>query len=119
MLLNYNVIDNVGLFDERFCSIGYQEMDYFTRLVKYYKEKTSLNDYLYDFGNNSLKNEDIIIEKTLTGNMRNDEHHITIYHHINEKLYKDKIKNNMKQFVFYPYFETELKIYKNGDYYYK
>tara|TARA_R110002020_G_scaffold182598_1_gene378227 strand:+ start:8266 stop:9066 length:801 start_codon:yes stop_codon:yes gene_type:complete len=37
-------IDKIGMWDERFCTIGYHEGDYFIRALIYNKDKTSIND---------------------------------------------------------------------------
>lgn len=37
-------IKKVGMWDERFCTIGYHEGDYFLRAIKYNADKTSIND---------------------------------------------------------------------------
>jgi glycosyltransferase involved in cell wall biosynthesis len=37
-------VKRIGLWDERFCGIGYQEADYFLRASLYYRDKSSIND---------------------------------------------------------------------------
>ena len=37
-------VRKIGLWDERFCNIGYQEADYFLRALIYNSEKSSIND---------------------------------------------------------------------------
>ena len=46
-LCSYTVdaVKNVGLWDERFCNIGYQEADYFLRQYLYNVGKASINDH--------------------------------------------------------------------------
>lgn len=43
-----DAIKNIGIWDERFCGIGYQEADYFTRAAFHYHEKVSINDFDHD-----------------------------------------------------------------------
>jgi hypothetical protein len=49
-LCSYTVdaIKKVGIWDERYCGIGYQEADYFLRSVFHNPERTSLNDSAHD-----------------------------------------------------------------------
>lgn len=37
-------VRKIGLFDERFCNIGFHEADYFLRALIYNREKSSIND---------------------------------------------------------------------------
>jgi GT2 family glycosyltransferase len=37
-------VRKIGMWDERFCTLGYHEGDYFLRALRYHKEKVSLND---------------------------------------------------------------------------
>lgn len=37
-------VKKIGMWDERFCNIGYQEGDYFLRALMYNKERSSIND---------------------------------------------------------------------------
>lgn len=38
-------VHNIGMYDERFCGIGFQEGDYFLRARLYYAGRSSINDY--------------------------------------------------------------------------
>ena len=40
-------IRTIGLYDERFCNIGYQEGDYFQRARILNNEKSSINDFTH------------------------------------------------------------------------
>jgi hypothetical protein len=40
-------VRNIGLYDERFCNIQFQEADYFLRAYLYNKEKSSINDHIH------------------------------------------------------------------------
>ncbi len=39
-------VKTIGIWDERFCNIGYHEADYFLRALIYNKEKSTINDYM-------------------------------------------------------------------------
>ena len=45
-LMSYTpeAVRTIGMWDERFCTIGYHEGDYFLRALVYMKDKTSIND---------------------------------------------------------------------------
>jgi hypothetical protein len=128
-------IKRIGMYDERFCNIGYQEADYFLRAVVLNREKTSINDYFHLRFYNPINNT-IIDDEVLTGFMRGDaDHCLSKKHHQISKnmfVYKwmgllpfteddtsaypfeqwdDYIKSTpigAKQYIMYPYFECEL-----------
>jgi hypothetical protein len=100
-----NHIKKVGIWDERYCNIGYQEADYFIRSYLYNKERTSINDYNHKRIHNKLVEQptttpsgiigtDKIIEldDSLKGGMRGDESHIqsSRYHYISKKILDQK-----------------------------
>jgi hypothetical protein len=89
-------VKTVGLYDERFCGIGYQEADYFLRCVIYLNEKCSINDDYHGRVNNPLE-IDIIekIDKAPPGALRTEEyvkHHFEKYGWIAEgkKLHNEE-----------------------------
>ncbi len=97
-------IKKVGLWDERFCNIGYQEADYFIRSYIYNKEKISINDYNHKRIYNKLVEDPIMtpsgiigcnkiidLDDNLKGGMRGDESHIrSLVHHSTSKKILDK-----------------------------
>jgi hypothetical protein len=101
-----DAIKKVGLWDERFCNIGYQEIDYWIRNILYNKEKSSINDIynshyhddftetIYDKINNRLPYINNILEtkNLITGFKRNCQHHIESmkYHDTTFNLLSDK-----------------------------
>jgi len=124
-----NAIIEVGLWDERFCNIGYQEADYFLRSVLYNTNKTSINDISHKRTHNEINNT--IIHQSNTGYVRQEPSHMTSlkYHTISENVYIEKwgdspgnhIKNGwsfdnlkhlnpqIKSYMYYPYFEKNIK----------
>ena len=124
-----NAIIQVGLWDERFCNIGYQEADYFLRNVLYNAQKTSINDIHHKRTHNEINNT--IIQESKTGRQREESSHISSlkYHTISENVYIEKwgdspgnhIKNGwnydnlkhltpkIKYYMMYPYFEQNIK----------
>jgi Zn ribbon nucleic-acid-binding protein len=68
-----NAIKQVGLFDERFCNIGFQEADYFLRCLLYNKEKSTINDIDHLRILNKLDENEIVIENVTCGHNRQEE----------------------------------------------
>jgi len=69
-------IKKVGIWDERFCGIGYQELDYFYRSYIFNPDKIYINHNFHgleDISNNSLEIVDISHE---TGYEREDQSHM-------------------------------------------
>ena len=128
-----NAIKNVGLWDERFCNIGYQEADYFLRQVLYNVDGCSINDYRHGRVNNGEINN--IIKHTKSGYDRGDVFHIESkkYHQISRNVFIQKwgfspsdinnasiewnfeelieLEPKILSFIYYPYFECDI----NGD----
>ena len=119
-------IKKVGLWDERFCNIGYQEYDYFIRSYIYNKQKISINDVKHKRTYNEIKNNIINDSDYLIGGMRNDQRHLNsvTYHSISRNVLfakwgdaaepwntskLDEInKSNILNFIYYPYFEKDI-----------
>ena len=116
-------VKNIGLYDERFCNIGYQEADYFLRALIDYSEYSSINDYGHGRNLNSLDTQ--LIEDTQTGLVRKEKTHFdsTIYHKYSEKFWYMKwdvrdiqwnlqevynTKPKLLNYIFYPYFEKDI-----------
>lgn len=124
-------VKTTGLYDERFCGIGYQEADYFIRSYIYNKQKSSIND----FGHRRVLNQSpiFLIEKTGSGlgrgGISTDIHQKSmIYHPISRNMFKlkwdiepegwnewteeiiCKIPSHSKisNFILYPYFEKDI-----------
>jgi len=122
-VFNTRAIKKVGLYDERFCSIAYQEADYFLRSVLYNTEKTSINDYYHKRVHNPIKPEICMIQPSEIGcerdpHLHNMDHHklcLNLFHkkwRINPHNWNhDNIKNLSPQidsFIYYPYFEKDI-----------
>ncbi len=71
-----DAIKSVGLWDERFCNIGWQDCDYFMRQMIYNKEHSSVNDPLHYRVHNKIDFNFVDLEKH-SGFIRNDVHHLT------------------------------------------
>jgi hypothetical protein len=125
-----NSIKKVGLWDERFCNIGYQEADYFLRQLLYNTNECSINDYRHNRTHNILSNT--ITKNTQSGHDRGDMFHMQSkkYHQISENIYKIKWGNSpyvhtknessfsnlsniyplINSFMYYPYFEKNINL---------
>lgn len=130
-----NAIKRVGLWDERYSNIGYQEADYFLRQLLYNKDGCSINDDVHLRLHNREKNN--IIQLNESGFVRGDEFHLlsTKYHKVSEQVYKtkwgDTAKNhavngwsydNLKHlsptnsYTYYPYFELDISTLSEQNY---
>lgn len=120
-------VRRIGLWDERFCNIGYQEYDYFLRAFIYNADKSSLNDYMHNSVVNPIPREENITEGITTGYHRGDSsHHASMqYHGISRNIYSKKWGRSPEQgignheeskalkpllpcFMYYPYFEKDI-----------
>ena len=118
-------VKTIGLWDERFCNIGFQEADYFIRALMYNKEKSSINDQYHRRVLHPLHNGSDIIERPEKKDF--EAHHTSMqYHNTSRQIYREKygilnpedwtpeLINNppkttlCKNYVFYPYFEKNV-----------
>lgn len=128
-----NAVKKIGLWDERFCNIGYQEADYFLRALIYHGSKSSINDLSHKRIHNPLNNNVVI--NTPSGFQRRESSHLESmkYHNISENLFKTKwniapkrwnvgeiiktINNSLiPNFIYYPYFEKDVENLKQHNY---
>lgn len=118
-------IKKIGLWDERFCGIGYQEADYFLRCLIYNRDKTCLNDYQHGRLINNVNFS--ICNRPLPPDVFSSDHKKSMkFHPINEKVFNAKwpgISPNywpssvlhhpprvsaIHNFITYPYFEKDI-----------
>lgn len=125
-----NAVKKIGIWDERFCNIGYQEADYFIRASLYLKEKSTINDYHHLRLLNQLNEENDIIEKYYHGidtpihtyhldSMAYHQHSLNIFrtkwNNIDPECIPFHIidQNNfypmIPSFILYPYFEKDIE----------
>ena len=128
-----NAIKKIGLWDERFCGIGYQEGDYFLRAYLYHKKYISINDPTHGRIFNPIKNN--ILSHYSSGNARGEQYHRDAkrYHSHNKRIFLKKwaieperwnleklkdLKPLFPSFFYYPYFEKDIdfKTLINGNY---
>lgn len=118
-----DAIKNIGLYDERFCNIGYQEADYFLRSLLYFGDHASINDFIHGRTLNTLNVQ--IIEDTESGFVRQEKTHIesSIYHKYSANFWRMKwnidethwdlkeiynTKPKLLNYILYPYFEKDI-----------
>jgi hypothetical protein len=116
-----DAVKRIGLWDERFCSIGYQEADYLLRAFLYAKDKVSINDKSH----RRVVNESSICPISIipSGNLRGETYtKLAVANHAyNKKLFETKwgynpdygfpdidIKSKIPSYILYPYFENEI-----------
>lgn len=120
-----DAIKTIGLWDERFCGLGYQEADYFLRSLIFNRNKTCLNDYQHGrLINNTEYN---FCSRPKPSHIFSADHYKSMsFHYINEKIFQAKwnnvppnywtpeVYNNPPQnsailnFIYYPYFEKDI-----------
>jgi len=129
-------VNRIGLFDERFCNIGYHAEDYFMRALLLNFENTSINDHGHNRVHNPIVNN-VVFEPPLPhnavkNNVQIQQHEESrVYHHISFAVLLSKwgedvgaqpvfdrvvtsMKNSAclriipKQYIYYPYFESYL-----------
>jgi hypothetical protein len=118
-------IKKVGLWDERFCNIGYQEADYFLRQLIYNTDFCSINDSYHGRVHNSCDNS--IVKNTTSGHDRGEISHMESkkYHDISKNVYNKKwghppsdwlniseLKNLhplIDSYIMYPFFEKKVE----------
>jgi len=120
-------VRKVGLYDERFCNIGYHEADYFLRNVLTHPSNCVVNDKLHmRLHNPFCIDPDLFIEETQLN--QNDDHiQSKVYHNISLRWFHMKWGISMepeswdmseiskmttpkhKEIMLYPYFEHEIE----------
>jgi hypothetical protein len=125
-----DAIKKVGLWDERFCNIGFQECDYFLRQAIFNKNACSINDPGHGRYNNPLP-FNIVDYSYSTGYSRKDKSTMDSvkYHGISTTVFLHKWKGmnsfpwdqllmnsintfefNHPQYIMYPYFEDKFAL---------
>jgi hypothetical protein len=141
-----DAIKSVGLWDERFCNIGWQDCDYFLRQLIYNKEHSSVNDPLHHRVHNRI-NFDFVDFERFSGFNRSDPHHMKSLQHHNTSMnvfikkwgygipgvhWEGQIKVDIgyntaleitpdivlksPQWIMYPFFESKIPDLKNKNY---
>ena len=122
-------IHRVGLYDERFCNIGFQEGDYFLRSVLRIPANCAILDAPHGRLHNPYGIDPNKILVPSQGGQPNDDHLTSMQYHAVSKAWFDKKYNNMilpspwmsynmevmsqvgvkeKEFMYYPYFERDI-----------
>jgi hypothetical protein len=131
MSFNSNAVKQIGIFDERFCSIGYQEADYFMNAYMLHKDKISINDKeRHERVWNPIEN---IFEKFIDPEYGlNKDFHSFAWHDYNKHIFNLKwgcdpqnwyqyIQTftpsvKIKRYQTYPYFEKSIETLKEQNY---
>jgi len=117
-------VKEVGLWDERFCNIGYQEADYLLRMLKYLPRCT-INDPIHGRIFNVV---DTILTDADTGYLRREQYHTdSMKYHLHSynvfikkwnilpSLWKDGASSAIQlcdSYIMYPYFEYDVSTLK-------
>lgn len=117
-----DAVKNIGIWDERFCNIGYHEADYFLRALIYNKEKSTINDY---FGGRILNPTKIFFTHPPANTDKDMHSNASLrYHTVTRKTFEDKwgvhpefwdtrlhtipTEPRIIQHMYYPYFELGI-----------
>lgn len=135
-IFTVEAIKRIGLFDERFCGIGFQEADYFLRAGYRFGPMVSINDHIHGRLMNPIDRNDVI-ESTPPGSRRDDINHTkscSVAHPICRQFYDKKwnmsgktdrwftrvgddvrgtinfntIRPTVPTYILYPYFEKDI-----------
>jgi|JI10StandDraft_1071094.scaffolds.fasta_scaffold594131_2 hypothetical protein len=119
------IVKKVGLYDERYCNIGYQEADYFLRVLNRSPETALINDVHHGRIINGLKISseqfaNIVVYEDYK--VTNDDHYKSMAHHsVSLGIFRYKwgnvrpehwintdVDTTCKEFRYYPYFEKDI-----------
>lgn len=119
-------IKRIGLWDERFCNLGYQEADYFLRALIYNRENSCLNDYQH--GRILNPSNAFICSRPQLPDVFSEDHRKSMnYHYISQKVFEAKwprvpanywnmdvynqppTHSAISNFIYYPYFEKDIE----------
>lgn len=133
MSWNVEGVRNIGMWDERFCNIGYQEADYALRAYLWHKEKSSINDEWHGLILNPIKAK--LVQHPSGNNAGASDHHqkSQMYHRtscliFNKKwniepfFWKDNVLNKLEykpkieSYLLYPYFSKDIYNLKEKGY---
>jgi len=137
-------VKSVGLWDERFCNLGYQEADYLLRSLIYNREGSSINDLCHGRLHNALPTNDfrsgdhleradsLLITSPRWNMDRKDAHVLSMkFHPISEAVFFHKwgicpapwtprhhtIRGSLvANYLTYPYFEKDVEGLRDKDY---
>lgn len=129
MLCSYKpeAIKKIGLWDERFCNIQFQEADYFLRANLYHGEKCSINDSHHG---RTLNQTTCITERPNSGIMRGVSSPSNEHHDLSKNVFiqkwgekftwngrvTDLEHSKLPSFMLYPYFEKHVENLKEKGY---
>lgn len=129
MLCSYTpeAVRKIGMWDERFCNIQFQEADYFLRANLYHGDKSTINDVHHG---RTLNPTTCITERPNSGMMRAVSENTNLYHEHSKQIFTQKwgglfqwngkvtdVQHSMiPSFVYYPYFEKDIENLKEKGY---
>lgn len=117
-----NAIKKIGLWDEKFCGITYQEADFFLRALINNKEYSSINDYWHKRTHNTT---DIIAKRSTGSDIYREHNGRHAYKEYTYQLFLEKWNNlqpenwnilslnkniipKIKNYILYPFFEKDI-----------
>lgn len=127
---NINAVKNIGLWDERFCSISFQVLDFLLKCKMFHSEKCSINDLHHKRILNPINPNNLVessgylirpnareIDNSWPQGDFNTKYCANLIEHkygFNCSLVWEKIKkgdtHRINSFIYYPYFERKLNL---------
>jgi hypothetical protein len=116
-------VKRIGMWDERFCTLGYHEGDYFLRALRYDRDKVSIND---PGGERNWQNEMPLVFKPFETHMNPNHVASWRYYSVCRRLWElkwgnwkdvswsieqmsDVKKPEIPCYMLYPYFEKDIE----------
>lgn len=127
-----DAVKRIGIWDERFCNIGYHEADFFLRARIYNRDKSTINDH---FGGRVLNPTEVLFDHPEANGQKvvHSERSLQ-YHTCSRKVFEDKwnvhpeqwdsrlgeepSRPKIVQYMFYPYFELDIEDLEGKNYSY-
>ena len=132
-------VRNIGIWDEHFCNIGFQEADYFLRAVMFNAQSSSINDHFHGRLHNALdapEDDGLIVRKMraedkVAAVVANTAHQASMqFHSLSASVFRHKFGPDWKYLIsdwhpsfrrylpdrfycpiytLYPYFESDVE----------
>ena len=127
MIFTPHAVKRIGLFDERFCNICFQEADYFLRAILFNTSTSSINDFCHQRLWRTISNRKFLLPSA-HGAARRDKAFVASskYTKVSENFFKRKwgidpndwentgienifqLRPLIESYITYPYFEKDI-----------
>lgn len=121
-----DAIKRIGIWDERFCNIGYQELDYFIRAIKFDPDNVSINDWGHPGRVHRTLDNKVMLRPDRNAEKLTDHHASMAFHELSRQMFFMKwdfdpnvcdpfdtfqrgIPGKGLAYMYYPYFERHIE----------